>query len=307
MRTAGYLRPFFLVSMLWGASFYFIKIAIDGGVPPAWVAFWRCCLGALTLWIILAARRESVPRDRRLWWHSAVVAFILNSVPFTLFALGETMVSSVVAGMWNATSPLFTVLFAILLLPEERPGPRRLAGLACGFAGALVVLEAWRGLQGDLVLGSLACLGATACYGVGFVYTKRFLSGRGESVTALTAAQLSAATVQLLLVAPFTGAPVWPGYGGAAALLVLGAGGTGIAFLLNFTVIRRAGSTVASTVTYVTPLWSTALGAVLLGEHVGLPLVLGGLLVIAGVSLARHRRRPAPAPAPSPEPTGRPA
>ncbi|MET8544213.1 DMT family transporter [Kitasatospora sp. NPDC004799] len=297
-----WLPGFTALSAIWGASFALIKVAVDAGVPPVWVALWRCLLGAATLWAVLLLRGGRAPRDRALWGHSAVVALLLNVVPFTLFSFGETRVSSVLAGVVNATTPLFTLLFAVLVVPEERrPDARRLAGLGLGFVGVLTVLGVWRGLGSGVTVGALACLAATCCYGAGFAYLRRFLSGRPESVTTLSALQIGCAAAESALIAPLVaGAPHWPGAAAAAALLVLGALGTGLAYLLNLALVRSAGTTVASAVTYVTPLWSTALGAALLAEPVGWNALAGGALVIAAVALTRPRRARATVPTEAP-------
>ncbi|MFC5662349.1 DMT family transporter [Kitasatospora misakiensis] len=301
---------FVALSAIWGASFALIKVAVDAGVPPVWVAAWRCLLGAAALWTILAVRREAAPRDLATWGHSAVVAVLLNAVPFVLFSYGETRVSSVLAGVMNATTPLFALLFALAAVPgEPRPGPRRLAGLVLGFAGVLTVLGVWHGFGAGapaggsgavggsggsgagsaVVVGGLACLAATCCYGAGFAYLRRHLSTRPHSATALSAAQITCGGAELAVAAPLAaGAPHWPGAGAAAALLVLGALGTGVAYILNLDLVRTAGTAVAAAVTYVTPLWSTALGALLLAEPVGWNTLAGGLAVIAAVALTRQ-------------------
>ncbi|MEV7770932.1 DMT family transporter [Kitasatospora sp. NPDC086791] len=290
-----WLPGFAALSAIWGASFALIKVAVDAGVPPVWVALWRCLLGAVTLGAVLVLRGERIPRDRALWGHSAVVAVLLNTVPFILFPFGETMVSSVLAGVMNATTPLFTLLFAVLTAAEERrPGARRLTGLALGFVGVLTVLGVWRGTgsgSGEAV-GGLVCLAAACCYGAGFAYLRRFLSGRPESVTTLSALQIGCAAAELAVIAPLAaGAPHWPGAGPAAALLVFGMVGTGFAYVLNLDLVRTAGATVASSVTYVMPLWSTAIGALFLAEPVGWNALAGGALVIAAVALTRPGRR----------------
>ncbi|MCC8247719.1 DMT family transporter [Saccharothrix luteola] len=287
MPTSG---KFVLLSVIWGGSFALIKVAVDAGVPAVWVALFRCLFGALTLWAICLAQGATVPLDRRTWGHAAVVALLLNAVPFTLLAHGETQVSSVLAGVFNATTPLTTLVFVLLIVPSERMTVARVVGLLVGFTGVLVVLGAWRGLADDVLEGSLACLAATACYGAGFAYTRRFFSGGDHSASALSAVQITCATLQLALVAPASGGlPSWPGMSAAVALVVLGAAGTGLAYVLNLDVIRAAGPAVASTVTYVAPLWSTAIGAVLLGETVGWNTLVGGAVVIGGVLLARSR------------------
>src|SRR5437763_4541389 len=97
---AQWAPGFVVLSAIWGSSFALIKVAVEAGVAPVWVALWRCLFGALALWAVCLARRVPVPRDQRTWGHAAVVAALLNAVPFALFAYGETHVSSVLAGVW---------------------------------------------------------------------------------------------------------------------------------------------------------------------------------------------------------------
>jgi drug/metabolite transporter (DMT)-like permease len=164
------------------------------------------------------------------------------------------------------------------------------AGLLIGFAGVLCVLGVWRGVA--TVAGTLACLGSTASYGATFAYMQRFFAGRSGSAAALSAAQLVCASVELAVVAPaLAGLPHWPGVPAVVALLALGAQGTGVAYVLNLGVIRAAEPTVASTVTYVIPVWSMAIGAVLLAEPVGWNTVVGGVVVVC-----RGRHHPLPRP-----------
>ena len=170
-----------------------------------------------------------------------------------------------------------------MLVPSERITGRRVAGLLIGFAGVLCVLGVWRGLAGATVAGTLACLGSTASYGATFAYMQRFFAGCSGSAAALSAAQLVCASVELAVVAPaLAGLPHWPGVPAAVALLALGALGTGLAYVLNLGRPGR-GPTVASTVTYVIPVWSMAIGAVLWPnrwvEH-----GVGGVVVVAGSS-----------------------
>jgi drug/metabolite transporter (DMT)-like permease len=286
--TPRWIPGFALLSLIWGASFALIKVAVDAGTAPMWVAFWRCFFGAVALGAVCAVRRIAPPRDRATWAHALVVAVLFNAVPFALFSYGETRVSSVLAGIWNATTPLTTLVFVLALIPGERPTARRVLGLLTGFAGVLVVLGVWHGLQGGTATGDLACLGATTCYGAAFTYTRRYFSGRGDAAAALALTQVLCATVELAVVTPLlAGPPSWPGERAGVALVVLGAAGTGLAYIINLAVIRAAGTTVAASVTYVTPLWSTLLGAWLLGEPPGWNTLAGGALVLAGVIVSR--------------------
>ena len=176
-----------------------------------------------------------------------------------------------------------------MLVPSERITGRRVAGLLIGFAGVLCVLGVWRGVAGATVAGTLACLGSTASYGATFAYMQRFFAGRSGSAPALSAAQLVCASVELAVVAPVRSPACRTGRAGRppSHCWVLGALGTGVAYVLNLGVIRAAGPTVASTVTYVIPVWSTAIGAVLLAEPVGWNTVVGGVVVVAGVVITR--------------------
>ena len=139
----------------------------------------RLTTGALALVLVLALRRQWEELGPADLGHLAILAVVSNVLPFYLFAWGEQRVSSGLAGVSNATTPLFTVALAIAVLPDERPTVSRVVGLVTGFLGAVVILAPWRsGATFGALGGELACLGAAACYGVGFVYTRRFLSGR---------------------------------------------------------------------------------------------------------------------------------
>jgi drug/metabolite transporter (DMT)-like permease len=311
------MGSFVALSAIWGASFALIKIGVSAGVPPVQVALWRCLFGALALCAGCVVRRVALPRDAGTWGHAAVVATLMNAVPFTVLALGERQVSSVLAGVLNATTPLTTLLFGLVLLPAERLTARRLAGLVLGFAGVACLLRVWRVLPGigsgagvdsasgvAALLGGLACLGATLCYGAGFSYIRRWFARPAHSATSLCAAQLVCATAELAMATPvLSGPPHWPGWPAAAALTTLGAVGSGYAYILNLRVVRAAGATAAATVTYVVPVWSTAIGALLLGELVGWHTMAGALLVIAGVGTVRSpgRQERHPRPIGSPE------
>jgi drug/metabolite transporter (DMT)-like permease len=185
------------------------------------------------------------------------------------------------------------------MLPEERPTPRRVAGLVAGFIGVLVVLGPWRSVGGGELVGQLMCLGAAACYGVAFPYTRRFVAGRPDSGMALSAGQLMWASAQLGVATIFIGGA--PGHidgDTVIAMLALGVLGTGFAYILNYAVVRLAGATTASTVTYLVPIVSTALGIAILGETLDWNQPIGAALVLASVAyseglIGRRARAPA--------------
>jgi len=285
----SWLLPYLGAALIWGCSFLLIKVGLQA-LSPIQVAFGRQALGAVTLLLIAAAARVGLPRDRGTWAHLFVVAILFNSVPSALFAFGETHVSSVVAGIVNAVTPLTTILAAFVAYPAERPTAGKVAGIIVGFAGILVVVGIWNGTGSSEALGVLACIGAVTCYGIGFQYVRANLAPRGERPLALAAGQITWAALQLLPFAAVDAHPI-----GALTLqvvggmLALGMLGTGIAYVWNFQVIERAGATTASTVTYLTPLVAIAVGALLLGESVTLNEPLGGLVVLLGVAVAQGR------------------
>lgn len=280
---------FLSIAAIWGASFLFIKV-LDRHWPAVWVAFGRIGLGAVTLVGLVLARGERFPRDRRLWLHSLVVGILFNDVPFTLFAFGEKHVSSILAGLWNATTPLWVLVALLVAFTEERPTRGRLLGMAVGFAGVAMLLGPWRGLGGGTLIGHLACAGGAVCYGLGFPYTRRYLASRAESGVVLSACQLICATV---LLGPFLALADTPsahiGAGGWGSLLALGVLGSGVAYALNYAVVRARGSAVASTVTYVIPVVSTVLGAIVLGETLHWNQPAGAAILLAGIALSQGR------------------
>lgn len=280
-------RPrFALLALIWGSSFLSIKVAVET-LAPVDVAFVRVAMGAIVLLFALAVSRQRLPAGRAVWGHLFVLALIGNSLPFLLLAEGETRISSVLAGIWNATTPLLVLVVATFMLPDERPTGRRVAGLLAGFGGVLVVLGPWRSVGGGELTGQLMCLGAAACYGIAFPYTRRFVAGRPDSGMALSAGQLIWSSLQLGVATAFIGgAPSHLSLDPVLAMLALGVLGTGFAYILNYAIVRRAGATTASTVTYLVPVVATALGIAVLGEHLEWNQPAGAAVVLASVAFS---------------------
>ena len=285
---------FVALTLIWGSSFLFIKIGV-AVLAPLQVAFARMMFGSLTLLLIAFVRRERLPSQPRVWMHLAVVGLLANALPFSLIAYAERHVSSALASIGNATVPLFTLLFALSLLPSERPTWRRTVGLGVGFAGVLVVLGAWRGLGHDPdTIGVSVILVAAACYGLSGVYIRRHLSSTSCSSLALSAGQILVGTAELALVVPFaTHAPAHLPLRVVAAMFALGAFGTGIAYVLSHGLIRRAGATVASMVTYFIPVVSITLGVLVRGERLAWNEPVGAVVIVAGALFSSRRPRTA--------------
>ncbi len=279
------------LALLWGSSFFWIKLALDG-LSPTQLTFARLALGALVLVPIVLALKLALPRSLAMWGHLAVSALIANAIPYTLFAVAEQTTSSSLAGVINSTTPLWTVLFAYAIGSERPISRTRLAGLAFGFLGALVVISPWDLPLAATLGGALACVAAAASYGLAYVYQARFLTNRGLSPMTLTAAQLVIAAAFLGMTLPISGSPPQPTLTAMVAVIILGVLGTGLALVINFMLITTEGPTSASVVTYLLPAVAVALGVLVLAEPVTWSLPIGATLILAGVALVR-RSRPA--------------
>ena len=294
------------LASIWGASFLFIKLALEG-VTPTQLVLIRLVAAVVVLLSIVAIMRVPLPRGWTVWGHLTVMSIVANIIPFFLFAWGEERVTSGMAGILNGTTPLFTLAVAVAASAEERLSPQRVAGFLLGFIGVVVVVGPWRGDGGvNEISGQLACLAAAACYGVAFVYTRRFLSQRGLAPLALSAGQLGVAAVLVAVSAPFTATdPMTLTPSVVGSLLALGAGGTGLAYLLYYRIISDVGATTASLVTYLIPIVAVFLGVVVQDDPLTWNIFDGAVVVIAGAAIAEGRLAPRPvteAPvAPSPE------
>lgn len=296
-----------LLTLMWGSSFLWIKIALEG-LSPAQVTLGRVALGAACLIVLCWVTGLRLPTGRTAWVHVLVISLFGNAIPFMLFSVGEQTVDSGLAGVLNATTPLWTAVFALLARQERRPSLSRVTGLALGFAGTVLILAPWHGAGGTLA-GALACVSAAVCYGLILVYTARYVVPLGIPPVALSAAQIGSATGWMLLATPFVGLqPVHLDPMVVLSIALLGLFGTGYAFVLYNRLIAEVGPTNASTVTYLLPAVAVLLGAVALDEPLNLRVLLGMAVVLVGVMLTQRRTRAAAAaPAPESPPAVRPA
>ncbi|MGH3327732.1 MAG: DMT family transporter [Streptomycetales bacterium] len=276
-----------LLAMLWGSNFLWIKIALRG-LSPTQIVLARLALAAAVLWAIIRARGLRLPRGARLWAHLTAAALFANAVPYLAIAVGEQSVDSHLAGVLNATAPLWTIAIAHATRHENRLTTARTAGLLIGFAGTLLIFAPWQTTSVPHTWGALACLTAALSYGISYVYMDRFLARRGVPPLTLSAAQLLSATALLAAATPFTGLqPITPRPDALASLTLLGVLGTGAAYVLNYQLITHDGATAASTVTYLLPLVALALGAATLHEPLTTNTLAGVALTLAGVALTR--------------------
>ncbi len=281
-----------VLAVIWGSSFLWIKLA-DRALSPVEVTLARLALGAAVLFAMVAVRREPVPRSRRLWGHIAVAALFANAVPYLLFALAEQSVNSSVAGIINATTPLWTVVLALAVRHQRAVTRGQVAGLIFGFLGGVLIFSPWSTAAGLTSAGGLECLAASVSYAVSYIYMDRFLARRGISPVTLSACQLLVASVILAIALAVTGArtPHFTTAGAASvvAIAVLGIIGTGFAYVLNYQIITSEGATAAATVTYLLPVIAIVLGVLFLHENVTVTVLTGIALVLAGVALTRRQ------------------
>jgi drug/metabolite transporter (DMT)-like permease len=278
------------MSSIWGVPYLFIKLALDGGAPPALVAWGRVTLAAAVL-LALASRSRSLPSLRgRLHW-VALYGVVEIAVPFPLIALGERRLPSSLAAILIATVPLLIALLSLRFREAERPTRMRLAGLLAGFAGVVALVGIDLSQRPGELLGVLALLGAAVGYAFGPLILER---GRLLALDARATMGASLALASLLL-APFAAvsAPAQaPSAGAFAAIVVLGLLCTALAFVVFNLLIAEAGPSRASVITYVNPVVAVALGVAILGERPGAGAIAGLLLILAGCWLSTGGRLP---------------
>ena len=292
MKKTGSWLPFYLiVGFVWGCSFIFIKGGLEF-LTPFGVAFVRCSLGALTLYLFAKLKKIELPRGTKPLFHIWIVSLLLNVFPGIFFAVAETEVTSILAGIINAVTPLMTLLAILIVNREEKPKRGQILGLFLGFAGVLIVLGVWNGFGDNPWWAVAILLLAVTCYGFSFPYTRRFVMPLGLRTEAIVAQQLILASITLLPFYLFDGiAKDEYRVGPVLSMIALGVFGSGFAYLWNFRVMEIAGSAIASSVTYLTPVVAVIVGIIFLSEGVTWNEPIGALVVLLGAAIAQERIR----------------
>ncbi|MBW3657624.1 MAG: DMT family transporter, partial [Actinobacteria bacterium] len=256
----------------------------------------RTTIGGIILLVILHARGGRLPTDRTVWAHLFVLATIGNAVPWALVAWAQQTIPSGLAAVVNSLVPASTLAVAAAV-GVERLTLRRVAGLALAVVGTLIVVGGEVGAPGRL-LSIVILAGATVLYGAATVYAKRFVSDHVRPLT-IAAGQVMLAALASIPVAWLAGpTPRWAALGPPVivSMLLLGAFGTGIAFLLYYSLIGRVGPTNTTMVTYLIPVVGLAAGALLLDERFGIHVLAGLGVIVGGIWLAQRTAAPPPAP-----------
>ena len=289
-----------VLSVLWGGSFFFVGLAVRD-LPTLTIVVLRVGLAALVLWGVVAVLRRPVPGDPRTWIAFLGMGMLNNVVPFGLIVWGQQTIGSGLASILNATTPLFTVAVAGLLLSDERMNGRKLTGIAAGFVGVVILVgpRALSGIGTDL-LAQIACLGAALSYAFAGVFGRRF-KRLGVDPIVVAAGQVSASTFVLAPLALIIDRP-WslsmPTPSTWWAILGLAVLSTALAYILYFQILQRAGATNLLLVTFLIPVSAITLGVLVLGEDLsgleiaGMMLIGAGLLAIDGrvMNIRKNRR-----------------
>jgi drug/metabolite transporter (DMT)-like permease len=287
---------FAAMSLIWGVPYLFIKIAVDDGVPPLFVAWSRVALGSLVL-LPIAAHRDGLRGLRaKLPW---LIAFACSEIciPFPLISFGERHVTSSLTAILIASLPLLVAVLTLWVDPSERVSAPRLAGLICGLVGVVLLMGIDVAGDRDELIGALCILGATCGYAVGPMIIRTRLSDANPM--GVSASALGIASIILLPALVITPLEEVPSAGALASIAVLGVVCSALAFVVFFALIVEAGPTRATVITYVNPAVAVLLGVTLLGENLGAASVAGLLLILAGSWTATggspprlRRRRP---------------
>ena len=280
---------FLALGFMWGSSYLFIKIAVTDFGTFTLVAL-RLAIGAAFLWVVIRAAGQELPRERRIYGHLLVMAVVNIVIPFALITWAERSVDSSLAAILTSAVPLFAIVIAPLVLPDEPIRVNGVIGLLVGFIGVVVLTS--RGLgsgSNSDITGVIALLGAALSYAVGAVYSRRHMRGVRPMIPAVfqvTFALIIAGSIALVTEHPWTATP---GPDSIFAIIWLGILGSGLAYLVNFRLLASWGATRTTLVAYLLPVVGIVLGYLVLDEQIDGRLILGTLLVIGGVALVNSR------------------
>ena len=278
------------LGIMWGTSYAFIKLGVET-LPTFTLIASRLAIGLALLVTVVLVARQAPPPPGRVYAHLAVMAAINIVIPFTLITWAEQSVDSSVAAVLNGAVPLIVIVLAALTFHDEPITLNRLAGVVVGYVGVIVLvapgLAAAAG--GSEVTGEVALIGSTISYAIGAVYARRNIKGLRPMIPAVFQVGFAFVMVSVLALAtenPF--AVTWT-TNALIAVVWLGLLGSGLAYLLMFRLLSRIGATATSQLAYLLPVVGIITGAVMLGETVDLPILVGTGLILAGVTLVNGK------------------
>ncbi|OOZ74999.1 EamA family transporter [Solemya velum gill symbiont] len=274
-----------ILSVLWGGSFFFIGVAV-ADLPPLTIVTLRVGLAAIALWGIALFMGLRPPKSKAVWTAFLGMGLLSNVIPFVLIVWGQTHIASGLASILNATTPLFTVVVAGMLLPDERATPLKFAGVAVGFIGVVVMIGLPAIGKGDNTLAQVAIIATALSYAFAGVYGRRFKAmAINPIVTAagqVTASALIMAPIALTIDGPLD--ITAPGMGTWAAIVGLAILSTAVAYVLYFKILESAGATNLLLVTQLIPVSAILLGSLFLDESLEAVHYIGMVLIALGLS-----------------------
>lgn len=282
-----------LLSLLWGGSFLFMAVA-GQSVPTLTIVAVRVGLGAVVLWLVIAATARKMRHDGPALHAYALMGLTNNAIPFTLLVLAQKFIPAGLAAILNATTPLFTVLIAAVMLTDEPLRLGRLLGVLIGLGGvvAMMGIDAATG-SGAPLWAQVAVLGAAVSYAISAVFGRRF-ARLGIDPLCTSTGMVSAAAVMMVPLALVIDQP-WslpaPPLAAIGSMVALAVASTGFAYVMYFRILERAGAGNITLVTLLVPVSALALGALVLAERLGLAQALGFGLIALGLAIMQGRPR----------------
>lgn len=287
----------FILSTLWGGSFFFVGVAVQE-LPPLTIVTLRLVLAALTLWLVMTFFGQRLPRDFSTWKAFLVMGAFNSALPFSLIVWGQTHIASGVASILNATTPLFTVVIAGVFLSDEKISLRKVMSILTGFFGVVVLIgpSSFDGVDVN-ILAHFAVLGAAVCYGISGVYGRRF-KGMGLPPLAIATGQLITSSLILLPLSLLIERPyelMSPSLAVWMSVICLAVFSTGLAYILYFRILSSSGITNLSLVTFLIPVTAILLGVVVLDEtmqsehFIGMGFIVVSLLGIDGRLFSKRK------------------
>lgn len=299
VQSKRWLPQYLILSLVWGASFAFTEAGLTI-TSPLGITATRHAIGALVLIILLVLTGKFILLKNApaiLWKRMILVAMLLNVIPGYLFAFAQNHISTVIASIINSATPILTVLMLLIVFRTEPVTRKQVVGIMIGLAGGIIALGIEPGDLGDNdPVGIFAVIGAILCYGFAIPYVRKSITPLSDSSLMLATMQVTIAGVitssmfgvtVLLGGQSYSEASTWI----ATQVLILGIG-TGIAYVWHFQLIERAGSAVASTITYPTLLVSLVIGWIILREKFGWEMVIGAVLIVVGSAVTQQRQEP---------------
>jgi drug/metabolite transporter (DMT)-like permease len=287
------LAQLVMLGGIWGSSYLFIRVAVEG-VSPLMLVWFRLGFGAILLFAVIYLWKLSLPRDRTLWLHLIVMAIIGNVIPWTLISWAGQHIDSGLSAVLNSMTPLFTILFTVAAFKSERLTVPRMGGVILGFTGVAILTGADVTDRASTSLqAQAAVLFSSVCYGLAFAYARRYVK---SDPIVLAGSQILLAFLVVTPIALAFGNPggIEPDAARVGAVLALGLLPSGVAYILYYRLIRDVGATMASYATYLIPIVGLFLGWLILNESVGLQSIVGVALILTGLAIATtlHREHP---------------